>query len=105
MRLPLASGSVLVLVLVDAIWGRMGLVTLGITDPSSLFSNSRGDKSESAASAVVLNMGDADVDMVDPETNVEDQDVEPASGDGLVSSQPSAVQCSNVDRWFVFPAH
>ena len=81
-RLPLASGSVLVLVLVDAIWGRMGLVTLGITDPSSLFSNSRGDKSESAASAVVLNMDDADVDMVDPETNVEDQDVEPASGDG-----------------------
>ena len=72
MRLLLASGSVLVLVLVDAIWGGMGLVTLGITDPSSLFSNSRGDKSESAASVAALNMDDAGVDMVDPETDVED---------------------------------
>ena len=103
-RLLLASGSVLVLVLVDAIWGGMGLVTLGVTDPSSSFSDLRGDKSESAASAVALNMDDADVDMVDPETDVEDRDVEPASGDGLASSRPSAVRCSNVDRWFVFPA-
>ena len=72
MRLPLASGLVLVLVLVDAIWGRMGLVTLGVTDPSSSFSDLRGDKSESAASAAALNMDDADVDMVDLETDVED---------------------------------
>ena len=78
-RLLLASGSVLVLVLVDAIWGGMGLVTLGITDPSSSFSNSRGDKSKSAASVAALNMDDADVDMVDPETDVEDRDVEPVA--------------------------
>ena len=42
-RLLLASGSVLELV--NMIWGGMGLVTLGITDPSSSFSNLRGDKS------------------------------------------------------------